>query len=155
MSDNVSADNIAELIREALEKNGEVSFTAIGRSMLPIIRDKKDIITLVKPPRHIKSDDVVLYIRENGQCVLSRVMFVNGSTFVLRGDNQWDNEYNVEKGRIIGTLKAFERNGKAHNTTDRSYQIYVKLLPLVRFLRKNYYSLKSQVYKFLKYLLKR
>lgn len=155
MSNNVSAGNMAELIREALEKNDEVSFTAMGRSMLPIIREKKDTVTLVKPPRNIKSDDVVLYLRENGQCVLSRVMFVNGSTLVLRGDNQWDNEYNVEKARIIGTLKTFERNGKAHNTTERSYQIYVKLLPLVRFLRKKYYSFKSQVYKFLKYLLKR
>lgn len=155
MSNKVSINEMAPLICEALEKNGEVSFVSTGRSMLPVIRDRKDTITLTKPPRNIKQGDVAFYRRDNGQYILHRVMFVNADTYVMRGDNQWDNEYNVRRDQIIGVLKAFERNGKVHNVTDRSYQTYVKLLPLVRFVRKYYYSFKSQVYKFLKYLFKK
>lgn len=146
---------MAPLIVEALDNNGTVSFVSAGRSMLPIIRDRKDTVTLIKPKKAIKPGDVVFYKRDNGQYVLHRVMFINSGNYVMRGDNQWDNEYNVRNDQIIAVLKSFERNGKLHNVTDRDYQMYIKLLPLIRFVRKTYYGFKSQVYKFVKYLVKR
>lgn len=155
MSEKISLNEMAPLIRETLEKNGEVTFISAGRSMLPVIRDRKDTVTLVKPKREIKPGDIVFYQRDNGQFILHRVMFVNSDKYVMRGDNQWDNEYNIRRDQIIGVLKCFERNGKIHNVTDRDYLIYVKLLPLIRFFRKTYYGFKSKVYKFVKYLLKR
>ena len=123
--------------------------------MLPLIRDGKDSVTVAKPRRDIKAGDVVFCRRDNGQFILQRVMFVNGETLVLRGDNQWGNEYNVGKERVIGVMKSFERNGKEHSVKDRDYLLYTRLLPLVRFFRKYFYLFKSQVYKFVKYLLKR
>ncbi|MDD7615241.1 MAG: S24/S26 family peptidase [Clostridiaceae bacterium] len=155
MSEKISLNEMAPLIRETLEKNGEVTFISAGRSMLPVIRDRKDAVTLVKPKREIKPGDIVFYQRDNGQFILHRVMFVNSDKYVMRGDNQWDNEYNIRRDQIIGVLKCFERNGKIHNVTDRDYLIYVKLLPLIRFFRKTYYGFKSKVYKFVKYLVKR
>lgn len=155
MSEKISLNEMAPLIRETLEKNGEVTFISAGRSMLPVIRDRKDAVTLVKPRREIKPGDIVFYQRDNGQFILHRVMFVNSDKYVMRGDNQWDNEYNIRRDQIIGVLKCFERNGKIHNVTDRDYLIYVKLLPLIRFFRKTYYGFKSKVYKFVKYLVKR
>ncbi|MDD6704507.1 MAG: S24/S26 family peptidase [Clostridiaceae bacterium] len=155
MSEKISLNEMAPLIRETLEKNGEVTFISAGRSMLPVIRDRKDAVTLVKPKREIKPGDIVFYQRDNGQFILHRVMFVNSDKYVMRGDNQWDNEYNIRRDQIIGVLKCFERNGKIHNVTDRDYLMYVKLLPLIRFFRKTYYGFKSKVYKFVKYLVKR
>ena len=155
MSEKISLNEMAPLIRETLEKNGEVPFISAGRSMLPVIRDRKDAVTLVKPKREIKPGDIVFYQRDNGQFILHRVMFVNSDKYVMRGDNQWDNEYNIRRDQIIGVLKCFERNGKIHNVTDRDYLMYVKLLPLIRFFRKTYYGFKSKVYKFVKYLVKR
>ena len=155
MSEKISLNKMAPLIRETLEKNGEVTFISAGRSMLPVIRDRKDAVTLVKPRREIKPGDIVFYQRDNGQFILHRVMFVNSDKYVMRGDNQWDNEYNIRRDQIIGVLKCFERNGKIHNVTDRDYLMYVKLLPLIRFFRKTYYGFKSKVYKFVKYLVKR
>lgn len=155
MSEKISLNEMAPLIRETLEKNGEVTFISAGRSMLPVIRDRKDAVTLVKPRREIKPGDIVFYQRDNGQFILHRVMFVNSDKYVMRGDNQWDNEYNIRRDQIIGVLKCFERNGKIHNVTDRDYLMYVKLLPLIRFFRKTYYGFKSKVYKFVKYLVKR
>ena len=155
MSEKLSLNEMAPLIRETLEKNGEVTFISAGRSMLPVIRDRKDAVTLVKPKREIKPGDIVFYQRDNGQFILHRVMFVNSDKYVMRGDNQWDNEYNIRRDQIIGVLKCFERNGKIHNVTDRDYLMYVKLLPLIRFFRKTYYGFKSKVYKSGKYLVKR
>lgn len=155
MSEKVSLNDMYTVICEALESHGEVSFVSAGRSMLPIIRDRKDTITLVKPRKAIKPGDVVFYRRDNGKFVLHRVMFVNSGTFVMRGDNQWDNEYNIRCDQIIGILKCIERNGKIHNVTDWDYMMYVKFLPIIRFIRKTYYGLKSKVYKFVKYLVKR
>lgn len=155
MSEKISLNEMAPLIRETLEKNGEVTFISAGRSMLPVIRDRKDAVTLVKPKREIKPGDIVFYQRDNGQFILHRVMFVNSDKYVMRGDNQWDNEYNIRRDQIIGVLKCFERNGKIHNVTDRDYLMYVKLLPLIRFFRKTYYGFKSKVFKFVKYLVKR
>mgnify|MGYP004478422905 FL=1 len=155
MNNNESHNDAAPLIYETLEKHGEISFVSAGRSMLPVIRDGKDTVTVAKPRRDIKAGDVAFYQRDNGQFILQRVMFVNGGTLVLRGDNQWGNEYNVGKDRIIGVLKSFERNGKEHSVRDRDYLLYVRVLPLIRFFRKYFYLFKSQVYKFVKYLVKR
>lgn len=155
MSERISLNDMAPVIREALDENGEVSFVSAGRSMLPIIRDRQDTITLVKPKKAVKPGDIVFYRRDNGKFVLHRVMFINSGMFVMRGDNQWDYEYNIRNDQIIGVLKCFERDGKVHNVTDRDYLMYVKLLPMIRFVRKTYYGFKSKVYKFVKYLVKR
>ena len=152
MSKKISMDEMAPLIKEILAESGEVSFVSAGTSMLPTIRDRKDTVTLVKPQGKLKKGDIPFYQRDNGQYILHRVVYVNGDTYVMCGDNQWENEYNVRHDQIIGVLNSIERDGKIHKVTDLSYRIYVKLLPLVRYGRKYYYLLKSKIYSFIKYL---
>ncbi len=145
-------DEMAPLIREILAESGEVSFVSAGVSMLPTIRDRKDTVTLVRPQGKLKKGDVPFYQRDNGQYILHRVIYVNGDTYVMRGDNQWENEYNVRHDQIIGVLYSFDRDGKTHKVTDTGYKLYVKFLPLIRVYRKYYYLLKSKVYSFIKFL---
>ena len=38
MSEKISLNDMAPVIRDALDSNGEVSFVSAGRSMLPLIR---------------------------------------------------------------------------------------------------------------------
>ena len=152
MSKRVSMDEMAPLIREILAESGEVSFVSAGVSMLPTIRDRKDTVTLVRPQSRLKKGDVPFYQRDNGQYILHRVIYVNGDTYVMRGDNQWENEYNVRHDQIIGVLHSFDRDGKTYKVTDTGYKLYVKFLPLIRYSRKYYYLLKSNVYAFIKFL---
>lgn len=152
MSKRVSLNDMAPVIKETLAENGRVSFVSAGTSMLPTIRDRQDTVTLVKLDGRLKAGDVAFYQRDNGQFILHRVMYDNGTTYVCRGDNQWANEYNVRHDQMIAKLESFERDGKKHNVTDRDYQIYVKLLPVIRYSRKYYYWFKSKVYAFLKFL---
>lgn len=151
MNKRISLDEIAPLIREMLESDGSVSFVSSGVSMLPTLRDRKDTVTLVKPPEKLKKGDVPFYKRDNGGYVLHRVLYVNESngTYVMRGDNQWVNEYNIRQDQIIGVLSEFTRNGKTHRVTDRSYRLYTACLPVVRYSRRFYYWLKSKIYAFI------
>ena len=155
MNKKISMEEMAPLIQEILSESGDVSFVSAGTSMLPTIRDRKDTVTLVKPQGKLEKGDIPFYRRDNGQYILHRVVYVNGDTYVMCGDNQWENEYNVRQDQIIGVLRSIERNGKVHNVTDLDYRIYVKLLPLVKYGRKYYYLLKSKIYSFIKYLVRR
>lgn len=155
MNKKISLDEMAPLIREALDNNGTVSFVSAGTSMTPMLRDRKDTITLVKVNGKLKVGDVPFYQRDNGQYILHRVIFVNDDTYVMRGDNHWYNEYNIRQDQIIGVLSSFERNGKVYSVNDKDYLTYVKFLPLIRYIRKYYYWFKSQVYNFLKFLTKK
>lgn len=148
-------DDMAPLIRETLVESGEVSFVSAGVSMLPTIQDRMDTVTLIKPQGKLRKGDVPFYQRDNGQYILHRVVYVNGDTYVMRGDNQWQNEYNIRHDQIIGVLYSFDRNGKTHKVTDFSYRVYVKFLPIIRYWRKYYYLFKSKVYAFIKYLTKK
>ena len=67
MSEKVSLNDMAPVIRDALDNHGEVSFVSSGRSMLPLIRDRKDTITLVKPKKAIKPGDIVFYQRDKSR----------------------------------------------------------------------------------------
>lgn len=143
---------MAPLIEEILAESGEVSFVSAGVSMMPTIRDRKDVVTLVRPEGKLKKGDVPFYRRDNGQYILHRIIYVNNDTYVTRGDNQWENEYNVRDDQIIGVLYSFDRDGKTYKVTDAGYKIYVKFLPVIRYLRKYYYLFKSKVYAFLQFL---
>jgi hypothetical protein len=145
-------EEMAPLIQEILAESGEVSFVSAGTSMLPTIRDRQDTVTLVKPQGKLKKGDIPFYRRDNGQYILHRVVYVNGDTYVMCGDNQWENEYNIRHDQIIGVLQSFDRKGKTHKVTDLDYRFYVKCLPVVKYGRKYYYLFKSKVYSFLKFL---
>lgn len=142
-------------MREALDSNGEVSFISPGTSMLPTIRDRKDTVTLVRPQGKLKKGDVPFYRRDNGQYILHRIIYVNGDTYVTRGDNQWTNEYNVTDDQIIGVLKSIERSGKIYSVEDKKYKLYLLLLPLIRWVYRIYRALKRRIKAFVKYLLKK
>lgn len=155
MSNRYSLNELAPIMKETLDENGEVSFVSSGVSMLPTIRDRKDTVTLVKPQGKLKKGDVPFYLRDNGQYILHRVIYVNGDTYVMRGDNQWVNEYNIRQEQIIGVLKSIERNGKTYNVESKSYKAYVALLPAIRWIYRLYNAVKRRAKNFIKYLFKR
>lgn len=155
MSKKYSLSELAPIMKETLDANGEVSFISSGVSMLPTIRDRKDTVTLVKPQGKLKKGDVPFYLRDNGQYILHRVIYVNGDTYVMRGDNQWVNEYNIRPDQIIGVLKSIERNGKTYNVESKEYKAYVALLPAIRWAYRLYNALKRRTKNFIKYLFKR
>lgn len=127
MNKIVSMEDIVPLMKEQIINNGEVTFTPKGNSMLPMLRNGKDIVTLGKPQFPLKKYDLPLYEREGGKYILHRVVDVNNDTYVMRGDNQFINEPGIKEEQIIGVVKNFTINNKKYSCDSRVYMLYCKV----------------------------
>ena len=112
---------------EILEKEGRLIYTNVGTSMLPLIRQGKDLLIIEPPDGRLKKYDIPLYRRDSGQYVLHRVLKVREQDYVLCGDHQWRRETGITDRHIIGVLKALVRDGKECSLTGWRYRLYVHL----------------------------
>ena len=118
---------VMEIMLEKLDAGGTVTFTPNGTSMLPMLRDGKDVVKLAKPQGRLNLFDVPLYKRDSGQYVLHRVIdFSNDGSYVLCGDNQFVKESGITDDQIIAVLVEFSRKGKHYTVKSFSYRVYVK-----------------------------
>ena len=105
-------------------QNGSMTYTNVGVSMLPLLRQGKDLFTVRKKgPEKCAIGDVVLYRRLN-QYVLHRVVAVREKDYVILGDNCIQREYGVTDDDILGVMTGFVRGGKAHSVSDAGYRLY-------------------------------
>lgn len=112
---------------EELERTGRLVYTNLGNSMLPLIRQQKDLVIIKQAKEPLKRYDVPLYKRDSGEYVLHRIMKINKQGYVLCGDNRWNREYGITDKHIIGVLEGVVRDGKTIPVTDWKYQVYVHL----------------------------
>lgn len=113
---------------EQLEKYGTLVYTNVGDSMMPLLRQKRDLMVIErKGKQRCKKYDAVLYRRPAGEYVLHRILKVRPDDYVICGDNRWCREYGVPDEWILGVLTAVVRDGKEIPVTDWRYQLYVHL----------------------------
>ena len=113
---------------EEIQRRGYLLYRNEGDSMLPLIRQDKDLVLISgKPDGRLKKYDVPLYKRDSGQYVLHRVLRVRENDYVLCGDNRWQRETDISDRHIIGVLTAVIRNGKKLPTNSRRYRLYSHL----------------------------
>lgn len=134
------------LIREKLAEGKCVTFYPRGISMLPMLRQGKDSVTLAPINGTLKKYDVPLYQRDNGSYVLHRIVEV-GETYTCVGDNQFDMEPGLRHEQMIAVVSSFTRDGHTIYITDMGYRLYCRvwhwsrpvrhfLLRLKRFLKR-------------------
>jgi len=110
---------------EYLEKYGFLSYSNVGVSMLPLLRQGKDLfIARKKGPERCKKGDVVLYRRPPDQYVLHRIVEVRPDDYVILGDNCIRREYGITDEDIIGLMSGFVREGKEHTVSEFRYRFY-------------------------------
>ena len=132
---NVEGLRLAQLfpiIEEKLKSGGEVSFKPHGTSMLPLIRQGRDSVTLEKLKDEPQKHDVIFYRRADGQFVLHRIIGEDNNGFILCGDNQTVREYGVRREQIIGIMTSVTRDGEKILCTNPKYLKYCKKLWLHR-----------------------
>lgn len=112
---------------EQLEKNGKLIYTNRGDSMMPLIKQGRDLLIIEPVHGRLKKYDVPLYKRDSGQYVLHRILEVRKNDYVICGDNRWLKEYGIRDRHIIGILTAVVRNGREISVNDRNYKLYVHL----------------------------
>ena len=122
-------------IRKILENGGTVSITNSGKSMLPLLREGRDIM-IIKPLDRapIKSDAVLFEL--NGKLILHRVTKVRADGSVITmGDSRLDSE-SITRDMIFGLLTAVKRDGKLISVDSARYKLYVAFVPVRRFLKR-------------------
>ena len=113
-------------IEEAIDKNGEIMVCSSGISMYPMVRHRKDMVVIEKLNRPLKKYDVPVYRTKTGKIVMHRILKITPDGYIIRGDNLFQNEYDIKNENIIGVLKAFYRNGKHVDcTTSKMYKFYI------------------------------
>lgn len=112
---------------QEIQKSGKLIYTNVGNSMMPFIRQGRDILIISKVNGRLKRYDVPLYKRDSGQYVLHRILKVRKDDYIICGDNRYVKEYGINDSHIIGVLTAVIRNGKEIPVTDYKYRIYVHL----------------------------
>ena len=102
---------------EELDRTGKITATCRGISMLPLLRQHKDLFTIEKRQGRYKKYDVVLYKRPPKSYVLHRVVEVRERDYVILGDNCLNKEYGICDEDILGVMTSFVRGGKEYHTT--------------------------------------
>lgn len=111
---------------EIIEREGALVYTNVGDSMMPLLRQNRDLVVIVRKPqdRRLRMLDIPLYKRDSGQYVLHRIMWVRKNDYVCCGDNRHHFETGVEDRHIIGILSAVVKDGKEIPVDTREFRVY-------------------------------
>lgn len=119
---------------EILDRDGKLIYKTKGTSMRPMLRENRDLVVIAVPDRPVKKYDVVLYKRNNAY-VLHRVLRVNESEYLIRGDNTYSME-KVPRAAVLGILTEFKRNGKTYSVNNTGYRYYARIWHAIYPLRR-------------------
>ena len=112
---------------EEIERTGKLVYKNVGNSMMPLIKQGRDLLIIEKTDGRLKKYDIPLYKRDNGQYVLHRILKVRENDYVICGDNRYNKEYGITDKNIIGVLTGMVRNGREISFASYKYRLYVHL----------------------------
>ena len=113
--------------KEQLELHGKIIYTNVGTSMMPLLREGRDVMIIERPSGRLKKYDVPLYIRSDGMYVLHRILKVRKNDYVICGDHCTFKEYGITDDDIVGVLTGVIRDGKTITTDSLGYKLYYHL----------------------------
>ena len=115
--------------------------------MLPLLRQKKDIIEIrKKEPGRCKKYDVVLY-RRNERYILHRILKVLPDSYLIAGDHNTFVETDVTDDMILGVMSKVIRDGKTITPENKLYKLYVHLWCDVYPIRMLILKMKEQIWR--------
>ena len=138
-----------------IEKNGSLTYTNVGVSMLPLLRQGKDMLIVSKRNgERCRAGDVVLYRRPPGRYVLHRVIEVRPDDYVILGDNCVNKEYGIRDDDIIAVMTGYIRKGREHSISEKGYRLYsfiwIHTIPMRKKKKKIKIKIKRSVKKIIK-----
>jgi hypothetical protein len=140
-------------IEDVLLSQGQYVGPTAGVSMLPMLKNRRDTIVVVKKTERLHPLDVALYKRGN-LYVLHRVLQVTDTGYIIRGDNCYSDEI-VPEEAVIGVLTEFFRKDKhIVCATDKKYHRYIKNRLKTYKIRRFFVVLKAKLRAGVKKILK-
>ena len=93
---------------EVLDKDGELIFTNVGYSMYPLIKQREDVLRIIKTDNY-KKGDIVLYKSEIDHYVLHRVLKIKKDKIILAGDYNYWKDKPITKEQVLGKLTSIKK----------------------------------------------
>lgn len=117
--------------QQILDEQGKLVYTNVGISMMPLLRQRRDLLVITrKPEGRLRLWDVPLYYRPHtGQYIMHRVLWVGRHSYVMCGDNQWRPEFGVRDDQILGVLEGVTRVDRAGLGADEQASHYLAIRP--------------------------
>ena len=112
---------------EMLEQDGAVVYTNTGYSMMPLLRQRRDLIEIRKKDQpRCKKYDVVLY-KQGNKYILHRILKVLPDGYIIAGDHNTFVEKDITDDKILGVMTRVIRDGKTITPDNFWYKVYVHL----------------------------
>ena len=127
MHEPIHLSDYEDLIREVLASGGEFRLYPHGISMLPLLRQGRDSVSLRRVDSTIRKGDILFYQRPDGSFVLHRVRAVTPNGLTMIGDNQTLPERGVSPDWVIGRVTRIFRDDKEVICDGLRYRLYRKL----------------------------
>ena len=112
---------------DEIKRTGRIIYTNVGDSMMPLIKQGRDVLVISVVNGRLKRYDIPLYKRDSGQYVLHRILKVRKNDYVICGDNRCNKEYGITDRHIIGVLSGIIRDGREIPVMDIKCRIYAHL----------------------------
>lgn len=130
---------------DVIARDGQLIYSFKGISMLPLLRQGRDLIVVEKlEGRRFKRGEVALFKRGSGY-VLHRVIKVYSKSYDCLGDNSVYPDRNIKESDMLGVMTAYIRDGKKHSVEELPYRLYAHLVLLFNPLRVLYRRMKGKV----------
>ena len=112
---------------EVLRTRGHLVYYTTGYSMLPLLRQRRDVVVIeAKGERKLKKYDIVLFRRAN-HYVLHRIVRILPHELLILGDNNTFLEHGITEEQILGVVTKIIRDEKEFSVEDWRYRLYVHL----------------------------
>ena len=93
---------------DVLDKDGELVFTNVGYSMYPLIKQREDILTIVKTDNY-KKGDIILYKSNADHYVLHRILKIKKDKIITAGDYNYFKDQPITKEQVLGLLTTIKK----------------------------------------------
>lgn len=113
--------------QEYLDRHASLTYTNVGTSMMPLLREGRDLFIVVPKTGRCHVGDVTLYHRAPNSWVLHRVVKVLPKGYLMLGDNSVAREL-VAEDDVIGVMQSFVRDGRKHDVSELGYRAYTRAI---------------------------
>ena len=121
---------------DIIKAKGSLVYHNKGTSMLPLIKEGRDLLVIEAPTYPICKYDIVLSKRPSGRYLLHRVIKVcNNGTYIIAGDNSWKSD-TVTEHSIVGVMTGLIRNSNSINLSSPLYRLLTIIWCELFFARK-------------------
>ena len=126
--DRAPASGKVYTFEEILRADGVLVYKNTGTSMMPLLRQQRDIIEIraKDPAVRCRKYDVVLYKRGK-RYILHRIIKVRPDDYVIVGDHCIWREYGITDENILGIMTRVVRNGREITPDNKLYRLYAHL----------------------------